>query len=134
MESLPFVLRVPGKDEMTVSTAESTSFKFHGFLYLEADALRLEWTGTAKVARVSLMDVEEQTVSLPDESLILPFDRIRKISLRWGWFMPHVEIWGSDLEALRIVPSEDRGRLRLWIARRDRAQATRIVELARALR
>jgi hypothetical protein len=134
MESLPFVLKVPGKDEMTVASAESTSFKFHGFLYLEADALRLEWTGTAKVERVSLMDVEQKTVPLPDESLLLPFDRIREISLRWSWLFPHIEIWGSDLEALRIVPSEERGRLRLWIARRDRAQATKIVELARALR
>jgi hypothetical protein len=134
MDSLPFVLKVPGKDEMTVASAESTSFKFHGFLYLEADALRLEWTGIARVERVSLIDVEEETLPLPDESLLLPFDRIREISLRWSWLMPHIEIRGSDLEALRIVPSEERGRLRLWIARRDRAHANKIVELARALR
>ncbi len=128
MESLPFVLKVPGKDEMTVATAESTSFKFHGLLHLEDDALRLEWAGTAKVERVSLVDVEEETLSLPDESLELPFDQIRRIALRWSWFMPHIELWGTNLDTLRMVPSEDRGRLKLWIKRRDRGQAVRIVE------
>lgn len=133
MDSLPFVLKVPGKDQMTVATAESTSYKFHGFLYLEAEALRLEWTGTATVERVSLVDVEEATLPLPDESLILPFERIREISLRWSWLLPHIEIQGTDLEALRIVPSEERGRLRLWLARRDRAHASKIIALVRAL-
>lgn len=113
---------------MTVASAESTSFKFHGLLRLEDEALRLEWTGTASVERVSLLDVEQQTLSLPDESLVLSFDEIRRLTLRWSWFMPHLELWGTDLDTLRMVPSEDAGRLKLWIARRDRGLARSIVD------
>lgn len=134
MESLPFRLKVPGKDAMTATSASSTWFRFHGLLHLLDSALRLEWTGTAKVEEVSLLSVEEETVTLPDESLTLPLARLRKLELRGGWLRPHLELMGNDLEALRIVPSEEAGRVRLWIARRDRRLAAQIVAAARAAR
>lgn len=134
MESLPFRLKVPGKDALTATTASSTKFRFHGLLHVLDDAIRLEWTGTARVEQVSLLAVKEQTLALPDESLTLPFSRIREFGLRGGWLRPYLELMGNDLEALRIVPSEEHGRVRLWLARRDRRLAAEIVAAARAAR
>jgi hypothetical protein len=134
MDSLPFHLKVPGKDALTATTASSTKFRFHGLLHLQEDTIHLEWTGTARVERVSLLAVNEETLALPDEFLTLPLARIREMELRGGWWRPRLELMGNDLEALRIVPSEDRGRVRLWLARRDRTLASEIAARARALR
>ena len=134
MESLPFRLRVPGKDALTATRAASTTFRFHGLLHLLDDAIRLEWTGTAEVEEVSLLAVKQETLALPDEVLALPLARVRSIELRGGWLLPYLELMGNDLEALRIVPGESRGRVRLWLARRDRPLAAEIVAAVRARR
>jgi hypothetical protein len=134
MESLPFRLRVPGKDALTAIRASSTTFRFHGLLHLLDDAIRLEWTGTANVEEVSLLTVKEETLALPDEFLTLPLARLRTIELRGGWLLPYLELMGNALDALRIVPGEDRGRVRLWLARRDRPLAAGMVAAIRARR
>jgi len=134
MDSLPFRLKVPGKDAVTVTTASSTSFRFHGLLHLLDDAIQLEWTGTARVEEVSLLAVKEETLALPDETLTLPLSRLREMQLGGGWWHPYLELMGNDLEALRIVPSEDRGRVRLWLARRDRSLAREIATRVRETR
>jgi hypothetical protein len=134
MDSLPFTLKVPGKDDLTVTTASSTWFRFHGFLHLTPEELRLDWTGTAKVEAVSLLEVKEETVVLPDETLTLPLSRVRELLLKGGWWRPRLEMAGNDLDALRMVPSEERGRVRLWLARRDLQQARELVARFRELR
>jgi hypothetical protein len=134
MQSLPFTLKVPGKDAITVSSVSTTEFEFHGLLHLDDDALVLEWAGTAKVEEVSLLAMNQETVALPEEALTLPLDRVRTIALRGGWWRPRLELMGNDLEALRIVPSEDRGQVRLWLARRDRRLAAELVAQVQARR
>jgi hypothetical protein len=133
MQPLPFRLKVPGKDALTATEASSTSFRFHGLLHLLEDTLLLEWTGLAQVERVSLLDVEEETVTFPAEELTLPLARVRRLRLRGGWLLPHLELMGNDLDALRIVPSEEAGRVHLWLARRDRRLAAAIAARVEAL-
>lgn len=126
MEAIPFTLKVPGKDDMTWSEIASTSYRFRGFLRLDADQLLLEWAGSAEVEEVSLAGVRTERIPLPTESLAVPLSEIRTLRLAGGWIRPHLEITGNNLDLLRYVPGEEGGRLRLWLARRDRGAARRL--------
>jgi hypothetical protein len=127
MPSLPFTLRLPDKDAYSLSQLTSTKYRFHGRMRLTGEVLLIEWSGTAVVEEVGLLGVTEETVTLPHESLALPVEGIAAVRLLGGWWRPRVEITGSDLESLRLVPSEDGGRVCFWIARSDRARATELV-------
>jgi hypothetical protein len=127
MDSLPFALKVPGKDSVTVTRVSSTTFRFHGLLRLEEHTLLIDWSGTAEIDEVGMLNVTSEVLSLPHESLALPLGLVRRIALRGGWWRPCLEIAGNDLETLRVIPSEDRGQVRLWISRRDRQLAARFV-------
>jgi hypothetical protein len=127
MHSIPFSLKVPGKDEMTWSEIASTSFKFRGFLRLEPGALLLEWAGSAEVEEVTFTGVRTDHVDLPSESLLVPLDEIRTLRLVGGWLRPRLELTATSMDLLRMVPGEDGGRVRLWLARQDRAPAGRLV-------
>lgn len=125
---LPFTLKVPGMDTVSGADVSSTSYRFHGLLRFDGHSLHLEWAGTADIDEVSGLDVRSETVALPTETLSLPVHRLRSAVLRAGWWRPHLELTGSDLAALAIVPGEQLGRLRLWLARDDREHARRVVE------
>ena len=127
MDALPFSLRVPGKDVVELSHASSTQFKFHGFLRVGDGELLFEWSGTAKVEEVGLLGVDTRTLSLPYESLALSLDRIGAIALRGGWWRPYLEVTGNDLKALRIIPGEGQGRVRLWLTRSHRELAAAVI-------
>lgn len=130
MDAIPFALKVPGKDDMTWSEIATTSYRFRGLLRLEADALLLEWAGSAELEEVSLAGVRTERIALPSESLTVPLADIRTLRLAGGWIRPYLEITANDLDLLRYVPGEDGGRLRLWLARRDRGAARRLVAAA----
>ncbi len=130
MEAIPFTLKVPGRDDMTWSEIASTSYRFGGLLRLEADALLLEWTGSAAVEEVGFTGVRTEQIALPSESLTVPLSEIRSLRLAGGWIRPHLEITANDLDLLRYVPSEDGGRVRLWLARRDRGAGRRLLAAA----
>lgn len=135
MDALPFSLKVPGKDSITLTAISSTTFKFSGLLRLEGEVLYLEWEGSAQVEEVESLSVRDETVPLPEEELVLPLEELRSIALCGGWWRPRVELCARSLGALNIVPSEEGGRVALWIARRDRAAAAALVASAtRALR
>jgi hypothetical protein len=127
MESLPFSFRVPGVDALTLQAIGSTRFHFRGVLHLDQDAVRLEWTGEAKVDEVAFTGIRSERFALPLESLRVPCADLRTVHLRGGWFRPYLELTATHLEALRIVPGEEAGRLRLWLARRDRPLARQVV-------
>ncbi len=131
MASLPFRLKVPGRDELTFAGASTTSFRFRGLLHPEDEGLFLEWTGTARVERFGFTGIADDTLPLPDESLLVPYDRLRDVTLQGGWLLPRLLLMSDDLEALRVIPSEEAGRVSLWLARRDRHLAARIVEQVR---
>ncbi len=130
MEAIPFTLKVPGKEDMTWSEIASTSYRFRGFLRLEAETLLLEWAGSAAVEEVGLTGVRTEQVALPSESLTVPLSDIRTLQLAGGWLRPRVEITANDLDLLRYVPGEEGGRVRLWLARRDREAARRLLAAA----
>ncbi len=135
MEALPFSLKVPGEDSITLTAISSTTFKFSGLLRLDGAVLHLEWEGSAQVEEVESLSVRDETVPLPEEALDLPLEELRSIALLGGWWRPRVELCARSLGALNIVPSEEGGRVALWIARRDRASAATLVAAAtRALR
>jgi hypothetical protein len=124
---LPFTLPVPGRDKVDLTGAYSTAFKFHGFVYLEEDGLRLEWSGVAQVDEVGLLSVEEREVPLPEEELFVPFEGLREVRMRGFGPWRSLELVEARLGVLRMVPGELRGRLRLRIARRDRPRAEALV-------
>lgn len=127
MDPIPFSLKVPGKDDMTWSEIATTSYRFRGLLRLEADGLLLEWAGTAEVEEVSFAGVRTDRINLPSESLLVPIAAVRTLRVAGGWLRPHIELTAHDWDLLRYVPGEDGGRLRLWLARRDRGAARRLV-------
>ena len=132
MASLPFTLKVPKRDEVTFAGASSTRFRFRGLLHVQEEALLLEWTGSARVERFGFTGIGDETLQLPDEQLTLSYARLRDISLQGGWILPRLVLMGSDFDALRIVPSEDGGRVCLWLARRDRLLAMNLMHQVRA--
>ncbi len=131
MEPLPFSLRVSGIDTFGVDAIASTAFSFKGRLTLGPNELCLEWTGSAHVDEVAFTGIRSEQIALPRESLHLPYCLVGTVQLRGGWLRPCIELTGTDWNTLQSVPSEDAGHLRLWIARRDRPLARRIVAALR---
>lgn len=131
MNTLPFTLRVPGRESMTLAEVTDTAFRFHGWLRIEPDGLWIEWSGTATVEKVGLTGVQTDSLALPGEWLLLPWGRLFSIDYRRLW-RPHVELTGNDPDALRIVPGEDRGRLRCYVGWRGRRAAAEFVAAAKA--
>lgn len=127
MDPLPFALKVPGREVFGLTGFSSTTFRFHGFLRLHDDGLLVEWSGTATVDEVGGTGVREETLALPAESVTVPLSCLRHFSLRGGWWRPCLEATANDLEALSMIPSEDQGRVRFWIARRNRRLAVDLV-------
>lgn len=126
--TLPFRLKVPGKDEVDLIMVSSVSYKFHGFLHLEPDGVRLEWSGTAEVDEVGLASVEERKVPLPAEELFVPFEELRAVRIGGFWRWTYVELTEARLGVLRVVPGEEGGRVRCYVASRDRALARSVAE------
>jgi len=125
--SLPFTLRVPTRDALTLSQVTSTKYRFQGRLRLADRVLEIEWRGTAVVEEVGMLGVAEETLTLPHEAITLPVENIAAARLLGGWWRPRIEITSTDLTSLRIVPSEDGGRVCFWIARSDRGRAAELV-------
>jgi hypothetical protein len=78
----------------------------------------------------NLLSRHSETVGIPPESLTLAPGALAAIRLRGGWWFPHIVLTGHRLAALAVVPGEDRGTVRLWIARGDRAAAAALVAAA----
>ena len=108
MEAIPFTLKVPGRDDMTWSEIAGTSYRFGGLLRLEADALLLEWTGSAAVEEVGFTGVRTEQIALPSESLTVPLSEIRSLRLAGGWIRPHLEITANDLDPAALRPKRGR--------------------------
>jgi hypothetical protein len=126
-ETLPFRLKVGKKEAVTWIAITTTRYRFQGFLQLADDALLLEWGGTAKTEEVGFLGIKSQTHALPHERLELPLEQLRGIELLDGWLRPRVEL-STNFDALTIVPSEELGRVRLWVHRRDRGLARQLVQ------
>lgn len=129
MTPLEFTLEVPGTDDVSGADVHSATFHFHGLLSLEEGRLRLEWAGTAEIDDVTGLEVRSETLALPGEVLEVSIGDLRAAEFRGGWWRPRLELAGRSLEVLRMVPGEDRGRVRLRVARRDRQRARTLATL-----
>jgi hypothetical protein len=125
---LPFRLKVPGVDEFRDFKAVSMSYKFRGQLHILEHGVRIEWGGTASVEEVGTIEVRDDKVHLPDESLDVAFASLYRAQLLGGWWRPRVELQARELAALAIVPSSEAGLVRLWIGRGDRGLAQRMAD------
>lgn len=132
MSTLPFRLKVPDREEVSPLGVSSTKFRFHGLLRVSDAGLLLTWNGTAQVEKFGFSGIGEDTLPLPEESLELGYDRLRDASVEGGWLLPRLLLMASDFDALRIVPSEEGGRVSLWLARRDLGLAREIAQQIRA--
>jgi hypothetical protein len=124
---LPFRLRVPSRDEHSITEHTSISFKFRGLMRLETDALYIEWTGTGKVEEHGLLGTDTQVRTLPLESIELPLDQIRVMRFLGGWWWPRVVLSTVTLDGLRVIPSEEDGVVKFYIARSDRPTAEALI-------
>lgn len=131
MEPLPFSLRVAGVDTFALDAIASTAFSFKGRLTLDPDDLCLEWTGSAQVDEVAFTGIRSEQVALPRESLRLPYSLLGTVHLGGGWVRPYLELTATEWNTLQSVPSEDAGHLRLWLARRNRPLARRVMTALR---
>jgi hypothetical protein len=127
METLPFWLKVGKKETVTWTGFHTARYRFQGFLRLANNSLLLEWSGTTKIEDVGFLGIKSRTHALPHEQMELPLEQLRGIELRGGWLRPRVEL-STAFEALSIVPSEELGRVRLWIHRSDGALARQLVQ------
>ena len=127
MAGLPIRLKVPGKDEVFFTEVSTTSFRFHGFLYVEDEGLRLEWQGFAKVEEVGITGVTEREVPLPAEEVTVPYGELRSVRLGGMGPWSFVELVEGRLGALKVIPSADNGRVRCWVKMGDRAMARALV-------
>jgi hypothetical protein len=129
---LPFRLKVPGVDEFRDFKVISMSYKFRGQLQLLEQGVRIEWGGTATVEEVDTIDVRDDKISLPDESLDVPFTSLYRAQVLGGWWRPRLELQARQLAALSIVPSSEAGLVRFWIRRGDRELAQRLADKVNA--
>jgi hypothetical protein len=125
---LPFRLKVPGVDEVRDFKAISRSYRFRGQLQVREQGLCIEWGGTARVQEADTIDVRDDQIHLPDESLDVPFTSLYRAQVLGGWWRPRLELQARELAALAIVPSSEAGLVRFWIAHRDRAVARQVAE------
>jgi hypothetical protein len=132
MIPLAFTLRVPGRDDITGTDVHSTTFQFHGLLRFEGTIVRLEWTGTAAIDEVTGLEVRSRTVTLPEEGLEVAVADLRRAEARGGWWRPRLELAARHIDTLRSVPGEERGEVRLWVARRDRHAARHLATVLTA--
>lgn len=124
---LPFRLKVAGKDEFDGLNAVSTSFKVHGFMSLDGDALTIEWGGTAQVQSMGVTSMSDDTEALPIEQLVVPVQDLHRAELTGGWFRPRLTLQGRTLFALAGIPSEDAGVVNFWYDRSERFTAIAMV-------
>ncbi|HWA17244.1 MAG TPA: hypothetical protein VG817_12465 [Gemmatimonadales bacterium] len=124
---LPFRLRVPSRDEHSLTEHTSISFKFRGLMRLEPDHLYIEWAGTGKVEEHGLLGNATDIRTLPLESIELPLDQIRLMRFLGGWWWPRIVLSAVTLDGLRVIPSEEDGVVRFYLARSDRATAEALV-------
>jgi hypothetical protein len=127
MLSVPFRLKVPGKDEVSGVHIASTTFSFHGRLRLDPPVLHIEWSGTAAIDDVSGFGVRSETIALPSETLSVPLDCLYAAKLQGGWWRPRLILIANELTGLAIVPSEEGGRVSFWLARADRRAAAQLL-------
>jgi hypothetical protein len=127
MIDLAFRLRVPNRDRVTLAEASSTTFRFEGRTRPTSEGLQLEWRGVAQVQAFGLRGVRDEHLSLPHEGVLIPYTGLAGLSLRGRWWWPYVDVVSADLEALRVIPSEEMGRVRLWISRLHQREAMALI-------
>jgi len=128
--TLPFRLKVPGKDEIDGVGVTSMSFRVHGYLHLDQEMLVVEWGGTAHVQEVGALKIRDETEALPEERLAIHVADLLRAELVGGWFRPRLRIQARRIGALGSVPSERFGTVDFWY---DRAERFTAIELASAL-
>lgn len=121
---------MPSSDHSTEDVTAWASYKIHGLLRFDGEALRVEWLATASLDEVEGMDVRSRVVPLAPEALMVPLEQLRTARVS-GWWRPRLEVSANDLGTLSAVPGEDGGRVRFWIRRGDRPLATRVVDAMR---
>jgi hypothetical protein len=124
--AVPFTLRVPGESRVEGPQVSSTTHRMHGIARLEGASMVLEWSGTTEEQIVGPASVRAKRTAIPIARAEVPVGRLAGFELR-GWWRPRIELWASDLDTLARVPGVERGRLRLWLARRDRRAAAELV-------
>jgi tRNA A-37 threonylcarbamoyl transferase component Bud32 len=84
-----------------------------GLLRLEEDALVLEYASGVIRSKV--------------KERIIPIKHLRLIRLKHGWFTTSLVLQTASWKPLDSIPTSRQGRLVLWISRKDRVSADRLV-------
>jgi hypothetical protein len=129
--TLPYRLKVSGRDEFEGLGVTSTSYRVHGFLRVDGRGLVVEWGGTAHVQEIG-MSLREETEQLPTERIEVPFSDLFRAELTGGWFRPRLRVQARTVGALSRVPSEKFGAVEFWYDRSERFAAIEVFQALRA--
>lgn len=100
---LPFRLRLPGTEKFSGLRAVSTSFRVHGLLALERDALTIQWGGAVQVQDVGLTSIRDEREILPDERVTIPVGLLYRATLAGGRWRPRLTLQARELGALSAI-------------------------------
>lgn len=126
--SLPFRIRVPGRDRVGLDGIKEIAWKVEGLLYLDGMTLVLEWTGSRTTTVVSLGTVKEDKRELPLSSLDVPVEWLTEVRLRAWWWGARLHLRARILDAFEGVPEARPTSVTLRIRKSDLPLARQIVK------
>lgn len=125
--TLPFKLKLPGKDVLDGLGYTNRSFRVHGYLHLDGDVLVIEWGGTVRVQEFGAVSMRDETESLPNERLEVPVAELLRVELVGGWFRPRLRVQARTIGTLSSVPTEQGGLVEFEYERSERFTAIEFV-------
>lgn len=128
---LPFRVPVPSLDSVGLDGIREESAVVEGHLHLDVATVGLEWRVRRRIEVVGFTGVEVTDRPSPVEWFDLPLTALADVRLIGGWWAPRVVLRATRLDAFDVLTWATSGALRLRIARRDRALATRLVDALR---
>ncbi|MDX2207108.1 MAG: hypothetical protein SFU57_05650 [Gemmatimonadales bacterium] len=127
---LPFRIRLPGEDSVSLAEIRDVSRRMDGLLHCDESGIVLEWELTESIDEVSLLSVSSTKNRFEVEVLEVPFELLASAELVGGILRPRLVLRARSLGVFSEIPGAKADRLMLDYARGDRFVA---VEMARAI-
>lgn len=120
IEPLPFSLRVPKRDRVTLLGFESVKSQVTGLLHFEEDTLIFEWQIREKTERFGFEGIGNEYETLPTEAIEVPAEWIAEIRVRSFVVINFIQFRARRLDAFDGMPTAGGGLITLRIAMKDR--------------
>jgi hypothetical protein len=121
-ETVAFAFKEKAEEQFSRGETKVRRRRLQGLVRLAGTNVCLEWSGVVEHEEVRGPEVHTRKDEVPITRVEVPASRVAAFSVR-GRLRPRIELQVTDLAALAAVPTAHQGRVRLWIARADRAAA-----------